>query len=241
MRKFLRIGQELTKIYIDGRSIEEYNIVVHSSGDLRSPGIMPVTTEKAAKVFQQYVALLTDITLPIIYDIYPLHTEKEIAIGGVFREYDTTRGEAYEEEEYEIKTVDGNLIINGGIRGILYGVYTFLEKYLGVRFFSATCERVLYQEKVELCKIDERFNPPFEYRDLCHWNIFDVDFSVKSKINGTFVRKLREEDGYGVGFAGGFAGLVHTYSLFCSPQKYFYEHPEYFSLDKALRNPLEKR
>jgi hypothetical protein len=232
MSKFLRIGQELTKIYIDNRNIEEYNIVVHSAGDLRSPGIMPATTEKAAKVFQQYIALLTDITLPIIYDIYPLHTEKEIAIGGVFREYDTTRGEAYEEDEYEIKTVDGNLIINGGVRGILYGVYTFLEKYLGVRFFSATCERVLYQEKVQISDIDERFNPPFEYRDLCHWNIFDVDFSVKSKINGTFVRKLREEDGYGVGFAGGFAGLVHTYSLFCSPQTYFYEHPEYFSLDR---------
>ena len=99
MSKFLRIGQELTKVYIDNHNIEEYNIVVHSAGDLRSPGIMTATTEKAAKVFQQYIALLTDITLPIIYDIYPLHTEKEIAIGGVFREYDTTRGEAYEEDE----------------------------------------------------------------------------------------------------------------------------------------------
>ena len=105
MSKFLRIGQELTKIHIDNRNIEEYNIVVHNSGDLRSPGIMPTTTEKAAKVFQQYVALLTDITLPIIFDIYPLHTEKEIAIGGVFRGYDTTRGEAYEEDGEKIAQV----------------------------------------------------------------------------------------------------------------------------------------
>ena len=145
MGKFLRIGQELTKIYIDGRNIKEYNIVVHSDGGLRSPGVMPATTEKAAKVFQKYVALLTDITVPIIYDIYSVHTEKEIAIGGVHREYDSTLHTQYQEEEYEIKTCDGNLIINGGVRGILYGVYTFLEEYLGLRFLTATCERALWE------------------------------------------------------------------------------------------------
>ena len=232
MAKFLRIGEKLTNIYVGDRNIEEFNIVVHSEDTLRGPGILPATVQKAAKIVQKYIAMLTDVTLPIIFDIYPLHTEKEIAIGGVHRGYDCTCGEAYAEEEYEIKTVDGNLIINGGTRGVLYGVYTFLEKYLGVRFFSATCERVLYQERVDIPPIDERFNPPFEYRDLCHWNIFDTEFSVKSKINGGFVRKLREEDGYSVGFAGGFAGLVHTYSLFCPPQTYFYEHPEYYMLDR---------
>ena len=29
MGKFLRIGQKLSKIYIDGRNIEEFNIVLH--------------------------------------------------------------------------------------------------------------------------------------------------------------------------------------------------------------------
>ena len=231
MSTFIRIGEKLSKIYIDKRNIEEFNIVVHSDGDLRSPGIMPATTEKAAKIFQKYVAMLTDVTLPIIFDQYSVHTQKEIAIGGVNRAYDTTRNEQYAEDEYEYKVQDGNLVINGGVRGILYGVYTFIEECLGVRFFSATCERILYKKRIDIAPLHKRFNPPFEYRELCHWNIFDVEFSVKNKINGTFVRKLREEDGYGVGFAGGFAGLVHTYALFCSPEKYFYEHPEYFALD----------
>ena len=176
MSKFLRIGQQLSKIYVDGRNIEEMNIVVHSAGDLRSPGIMPATTEKAAKVLQKYIALLTDVTLPIIYDIYSVHTEKEIAVGGVHREYDSTLNTQYQEEEYEIKTSDGNLIINGGVRGILYGVYTFLEEYLGLRFLTATCERVLYQETIDIANIDKRFNPPFEYRDLCHSRLLRVIF-----------------------------------------------------------------
>ena len=232
MDKFLRLGQKLSKIYIGNRNIEEFNIVVHTNGDLRGPGVMPATIEKAAKIFQKYVAMITDITLPIIFDNYPLHTEKEIAIGGVLRDYDVMCNENYLADEYEIRINKGNLIINGGVRGILYGVYSFLEEYLGVRFFSATCERILYKENIEIHEIDKKFSPIFEYRELCHWNIFDADFSVKHKINGTFVRKLREEDGDGVGFAGGFGALVHTFSLFCSPQKYFYEHPEYFALDE---------
>ena len=73
MSKFLRIGQKLMKIYVEGHNIEEFNIVVHSEGDLRSPGIMPATTEKAAKIFQKYISMLTDVTLPIIYDIYSVH------------------------------------------------------------------------------------------------------------------------------------------------------------------------
>ena len=36
MGRFLRIGQELTKIYVEGRDIEEFNIVLHTEGDLRS-------------------------------------------------------------------------------------------------------------------------------------------------------------------------------------------------------------
>ena len=122
MSRFLRIGEKLTEIYVDNRNIEEFNIVVHTDGSLRVPGVMPATVEKAAKIFQKYVALLTDVTLPIIYDIYSVHTEKEIAIGGVLREYDITRNEHYGQDEYELKLRDGNVIINGGVRGILYGV-----------------------------------------------------------------------------------------------------------------------
>ena len=70
MDKFLRLGQKLSKIYIGNRNIEEFNIVVHTNGDLRGPGVMPATIEKAAKIFQKYVAMITDITLPIIFDNY---------------------------------------------------------------------------------------------------------------------------------------------------------------------------
>ena len=232
MQKFLRIGEKLSRLKIQGADIGEFNIVVHTSGSLRGVGVMPAAVEKAAKIIQKYVAALTDVTVPVIFDNYPAHSGKEIAIGGVNREYDCTNKEAYEPDEYEIRTAQGNLLINGGVRGVLYGAYTFLEDYLGVRFFTRTIERVKYEPVIEICEINERFNPPFAYRELCHWNIFDSDFTVKSKINGTFARKLRDEDGYGVGFAGGFAGLVHTFSLFCPPDELFETHPEYFAADE---------
>ena len=232
MQKFLRIGEKLSRLKIQGVDIGEFNIVVHTSGSLRGVGAMPDSVEQAAKIMQKYIAALTDITLPVIFDNYPAHSEKEIAIGGVNRAYDGTYGKTYASDEYEIATAKGNLLINGGVRGVLYGVYAFLENYLGFRFFTRSIERVKYVPEIDLGEISERFNPPFTYRELCHWNIFDPDFTVKSKVNGTFARKLREEDGYGVGFAGGFAGLVHTFSLFCPPEKLFEIHPEYFAADE---------
>lgn len=230
MQKFLRLGERLSEIKIGGRDIKEYNIVVHSAGSLRGVGSMPATVSKAARTLQKYIAAITDITVPIIFDLYSVHPEKEIAIGGVCRDYDVTRDDSYGDDDYRMVLKDGNLMINGGMRGVLYGVYSFLEKYLGVRFFSKTCERIAYKSVFELSDFDEGFKPTFEYRELCHWNVFDSEFTVKSKINGTFARTLREEDGYGVGFAGGFAGLVHTFSHLC-PTELFETYPEYFAAD----------
>ena len=126
MQKFLRIGEKLSCLKIQGADIGEFNIVVHTSGSLRGVGMMPAAVEKAAKIIQKYVAALTDVTVPVIFDNYPAHSGKEIAIGGVNREYDCTNKEAYEPDEYEIRTAQGNLLINGGVRGVLYGAYTFL-------------------------------------------------------------------------------------------------------------------
>lgn len=232
MQRFLRLGEKLSEIRISGTDIGEYNIVVHTAGGLKGVGVMPAPVEKASRVMQQYIARISDVTLPVIFDNYPAHPKKEIAIGGVNREYDETNGQIFAPDEYRIKVKDGNVTINGGTRGVLYGVYVFLEKYLGVRFFTRACERIDYKPVFEIEETDESFSPVFEYRDYCHWNMFDPEFTVKCKINGSFARHLREEDGYGVGFAGGFGGLVHTFSLFCSPQKYFEEHPEYYAVNE---------
>ena len=49
---------------------------------------------------------------------------------------------------------------------------------------------------------------------------------------------MREEDGDAVGFAGGFAGLCHTFGALIPPSVYYKDHPEWFALtEKGERDP----
>ena len=219
MKKFIRVGEKLSDIYINKVNISDFSIIIPACGAFRGPTNAPEWIKKGARILQSYVFKLTEVELPIYLDSYPLRTKGKIVVGDCFR--DDVKEVKYDNDEYYFEIKGHNVFFNGGKRGVLYGIYTFLEKYLGFRFFSADVERILYQKRIELNNLQERYNPPFEYRELCDWNAWDPDFSVKSKINGNFVRKLREEDGYSIGFAGGFKGLVHTFSKLIDPAKYY--------------------
>lgn len=237
MNKFLRIGEKLSEISVCGNDIAEYSIVFHSSASLRSPAMAAEYLEKSAAVLQNYIYKISGIEIPILYDRYPLKSDREILLGGTDREYDKTAGVNYGDDDYDVIVKDGLVVINGGKRGILYGVYSFIEQCLGVRFFTKDIEKVIYQEKIEITNYVDSQRPVFEYRDVCDWAAFDPDFSVKSKINGSFVRRLHSENGGSVGFAGGFKGLVHTFLHLVPPADYYKDKPYLYAFDNGVRNP----
>lgn len=238
MKKFLDFGEKQFPVYLCGVDIGQFAIVMHSAEGPKAPPALPAWTEKAGRVLRQYLYRISGVELPVYYDTYPLKREHEILIGGTVRACDETAGYAYADDEYVLFTKEGNLIINGGKRGVLYGVYTFLEKYCGVRYFTDTVEKIADAETIEIAEICEHAKPVFEYREICDWTAWDPDFSVKMKVNGTFVRKLRAEDGYGMGYAGGNAGLVHTFHSLVPPDQWYHDHPEFYALnEQGVRNP----
>ena len=237
MKRFLRIGEKLSSLSICKNDITEYSIVIDARTDLKSVSCALPTVTKAADILQKYIHSITDIFVPIYFDVYPLRAKYEILIGGTNHENDPLKDKKFDDEDYAIKTNNGHLSINGGKRGLLYGVYAFLEM-LGVRFFSKTCEKILYQERIEIGELDVFHHAVFEYRDYCDWTGFDPDFSVKSRVNGSFARNMRPEDGDAVGFAGGFAGLCHTFGPLLPPNVYFKDHPDWFALmEDGTRDP----
>lgn len=96
--------------------------------------------KQAALELQKYIKKTADITLPAYRDTVREEQEKEILVGKTNRENgdfvidysDVTV------EGYTIVTKNGKLVISGGeIKGTLYGVYRFIEKYLGWIFASS--------------------------------------------------------------------------------------------------------
>ena len=117
------------------------------------------------------------------------------------------------------------LIAGGDSRGTLYGVYTFLEEYLGVRWFTPTLEVVPESEDIVIdAGINRVVQPSFAIRrnDCAGTN---AAHRARTKMNVSF---HYEEFEYG----GALNYVMWDVTLDrLVPDALFSEHPEYFAMN----------
>ncbi|HNS19439.1 MAG TPA: DUF4838 domain-containing protein [Sedimentisphaerales bacterium] len=124
-----------------------------------------------------------------------------------------------------LKTIGDNLILAGGRpRGTLYAVYTFLEDQLGCRWWSSTECTIPKKPTVSVDKLDVRYIPPLEYRSPFWTDAFEGNWSARNKANGQSHNLEVKHGGKHI-----YEGFVHTFFPLIPPEKYFADHPEWFS------------
>ena len=124
-----------------------------------------------------------------------------------------------------IKTLPRGLLLTGGApRGTLYAVYTFLEDVLGCRWWSSTESTIPKKPTITLDDINVRYVPPLEYREPYWFDALDGDWAARNKCNGNGARVDADRGG-----KHRYEGFVHTFFPLIPPDKYFDEHPEWFS------------
>ncbi len=129
------------------------------------------------------------------------------------------------DEGIVIRTVPNGLILaGGGTRGTLYAVYTFLEDHLGCRWWSSTESTIPSKPTIVLGDVDVRYVPILEYREPYWFDALDGDWAVRNKCNGNGDRIDAEQGG-----KHKYEGFVHTFYPLIPPDKYFADHPEWFS------------
>ena len=146
-------------------------------------------------------------------------------------------------EDLRIIVRDQNIAVAGGRpRGTLYGVFTFLEDYLGVRFLTLDHTHVpLLGDWQRVGPIDRFYHPPFEFRWVAYEaNYARPDFAARLRLNAARVKAnpVGSKDGGGVGKYGGRTPMRHiNHSFFrqLPPAKYAADHPEYYCLYKGRR------
>lgn len=107
-------------------------------------------------------------------------------------------------EELRLKIRNGILQIDGGRRGILYGVYELLER-LGFRFFTVDCERIPQEMDLSVpADWSVQYTPLFEYRHVYWQGALNPDFAPRLRINGS--AEIPESKGGGIPYEG----FVHT-------------------------------
>ncbi len=129
-------------------------------------------------------------------------------------------------EGIHLKTDGRSAYLAGGRRrGALYAVYSFLEEVVGCRWFTPDCSTWPTSGTITVGKLDKQYLPPLEYRGGDYPVAKGGQFASRVRMNGAF-HAISPLQGGNVGVHS----LAHTFAALCSPDSYFAEHPEYFSL-----------
>ena len=185
----------------------------------------------ACMELQKYLYLSTNTLIPVFSDKC-MKISKEIIIGSARDSQVGLELTEMSKEAFIIKEKDEEIYITGNSpRGILYGVYKFLEKFINFRCFTKDCEKY---DSIDNLSIDKDFSLiqdfTFEYREVYFTDAFNGDFAAKNMLNSNLA-DLSSKHGNKVKWYN----FHHSFSDLINPKDYFDSHPEYFSLIDGKR------
>ncbi len=210
--------QITTAMYIveDGES--DYYIVTADEHD--------ECIDTASDELQTYIEKICGAKLPVTTEASLPQGAKAIFLGET-KLSDTVSFDysAIGEDGFLLYSDGKNFIIRGeDSRGTLYGVYTFLEEYLGVRWFTPTLEKVPESKDIVIdANLNRVVEPSFVVRRNDTMGTNEA-YRARTKMNVSFHQNATKYGG------------TLTYSLWDAtlitlvPKSLFAEHPEYFAL-----------
>ncbi len=208
---------------LNGISIERYTLV------------LPVDADESILVAKDelltYVEKACGYALNVATDAHTF--DCEILLGDCNRElsaYQKLEKVIYD-DGFIIQTEGNRLLICGKTAaGTLYGVYDFLEKFLGVEWYTPSVETVL--PTADNIVADVVYDFPCRIRIAHGYNMWDQPFRARKRLSFT-VGETNNKPAYGnlrgIEFAFSWGLFGHTHEVFVPYKKYFREHPEYFS------------
>lgn len=182
---------------------------------------------EAASKLQKYLEEISGAQLPVRKE--RRWTRKHEILVGRTRQMKQIEPDIHlpdlEEDGFAIVTAGDKLIITGGKdKGTLYGVYSFLEKYLDCRFYSSTVRIIPEKPSLFIGEINDKQVPVIQFREDYYRDVYHPEFLNWHKLDNH-----REEWGE----------WVHTFHRLVPPEKYFENHPEYFALRNGKRHPSQ--
>ncbi|MFC1739237.1 DUF4838 domain-containing protein [Planctomycetota bacterium] len=133
-------------------------------------------------------------------------------------------------EGFTIITRSQTVVIAGsGRRATLYGVYTFLEDYLGCRWYSSRVSKIPRAKTIELpADIDDTQVPILGFREVYYADAMDPWLSARLKLNGN--ASVMKDGKMLAEFHNYWATWCHNAFKYVKPEDYFQSNPDYFGL-----------
>ena len=211
----------------------------------------PAPIQFAAEELQRYLSEISSAKLPIT--ARPLGASIRVGLDEGSSLHESLQ--ALPEDSFLIQAEKGTLYLGGNSpRGTLFSVYYFLEKYLDCGWIRPGEDVVPKLDDIVLRgDLRDIQSPHFSYRNLNLYpfiaarNLRNVDWAAKNRLNwihacansselweefnsrNTLVPEI-EKRGLLINYGG------HTFHKWVRPDRYFNEHPDYFSLLDGKRD-----
>lgn len=114
------------------------------------------------------------------------------------------------------------MIESASEQGFVYAVYDFLERIVGCKYYTRTEEYIPFDANLTVFFKKYTFEPIIQYRENYYKEFEDEIFAEKHKM-----QPAQKHKGWGF--------WCHSFQTLVSPEEYFDEHPEYFSLFEGKR------
>lgn len=198
------LNEKISKLVENGAT--KYKLVI--------PEKASVCEAYAAEELQKYVKQSTGVSLPIVRDNSGVSMGQElISIGK------TTLASSLETinlniDGFKIKSQEKTVLIKGERdRGTLYGVYDFLEKFVGTKWFTVDFEYVPAKTEITLYKSDVTEIPDFSLRSR---NSYDLRSDLEGAARMRLVA-LGDPEGdasakYGGGYTDEWSSDMHAFN-----------------------------
>lgn len=195
------------------------------------PGHPSAAETKAAEVLQRYLLKISTAALPII-KATDAKSSFEIVIGQNERLDELSNRINITELKHDgflIRTDSSRLIIAGGDdKGSLYGVYSFLESYLGCRMYTPKAKVIPAMTTIMLNRIEDKQIPIIDYRDTHYKSTWDKEYLDWHKLD-------MDENGV----HNDWGMWVHTFNELMPPAIFYPQHPEFYAEVKGKRLPTQ--
>ena len=193
----------------------------------------------AGNELQAFFKQVTDVELPIVsaaelQNVVP-GNDKLFIIGPGDLSAKALNSDAESQIAYDgiiIKSVGNSIVLSGAPeRGPLYSVYEFLEKQLGCRWWTSTESTIPHTPNLVVAdNLDVNYAPKLIYRESFYRDVFNSPFAARLKCNGNSEPLPDELGGHHI-----FQYFVHSAYNLIPPQKYFHDHPDWFSEIDGVR------
>ncbi|HOP05663.1 MAG TPA: DUF4838 domain-containing protein [candidate division Zixibacteria bacterium] len=187
----------------------------HSSYIICLPVDASPQVAAAGETLKQYIEKVSGAILPIVDTSVSVNNRIVIEVGASIDS--AINPAALGEDGFRVKSFGHDLYLTAlTAQGLQNAVYSFIETYLGCRKYSLDFEVIPHTPTIALSEIDDTQIPRLTFRMQ---DVRDSAYSAWHKLDGL-------ED-WGL--------FVHTFKTLVPPEKYFNDHPEYFSENEGVR------